>query len=510
MSDSTKQSVLVLGATGYVGGRLVPRLLEAGYAVRAASRSLNKLRSRPWATHENASLAAVEVTDRAQLETAMQGCDVIFYLVHSMNPSHQDFAEADRKAAEILTAAAASAGVFRIIYLGGLGNQSEKLSKHLRSRGEVAEILKNGTVPVTVLRAAMIIGSGSASFEILRYLVERLPLMITPKWVNTPSQPISIRNVLNYLVGCLEHPETENQTYDIGGAEEITYLHIMETYAEEAHLKKRWVIPVPFFTPTLSSYWIHLVTPLPSYLARPLAEGLKNPAICQENSIQAIIPQDLLTCREAIKLALRNIGEHHIETHWSDAGSLPPVESVYPGDSNWAGGTLYIDRRDILIQATCEEVWAHLVRIGGKNGWYYGDWLWRLRGLLDILIGGVGHRRGRRDPYRLTPGDALDFWRVLAVQAPTHLKLLAEMKLPGKAFLSFELNQEADNQTRLTQTAWYIPRGLSGLAYWYAVMPFHHFVFNGMLKGIAHATGKPLLSEPTPVHPVKPARVVAD
>ena len=484
-----KKPILILGATGYVGGRLIPRLLEAGYNVRAVSRSISKLRGRPWSTHPNVEIIAADVLDKVALKQAMLGCGIVYYLVHSMDSNHKNFVETDYVAAQNVTKAAEESKLERIIYLGGLGEDSPDLSKHLRSRAEVAQVLKEGTIPVTVLRAAMIIGSGSASFEILRYLVDRLPIMVTPKWVCTPSQPIAIRDVLGYLMGCLIHPnETMGKTFDIGGPNIITYRELMEIYAEEAGLPKRWIIPVPVFTPKLSSYWIHLVTPVPAFIARPLADGLKNPAICHEHSIQKIIPQPLLSCREAIQLALKCLRDHTIETHWTDAGSLPPVETVYPGDPSWAGGAVYKDQREIIIDATIEDVWQQVVKIGGETGWYYGDFLWHLRGSLDRLMGGVGHERGRRNPTDLRQGDALDFWRVLDLQIPTHLKLLAEMKLPGTAILDFQLTLINERQTQLTQTAWFVPSGLTGILYWYSVMPLHDLIFNGMLQNIAKAS----------------------
>ncbi|MEB3286795.1 MAG: SDR family oxidoreductase [Vampirovibrionales bacterium] len=497
-ADFKKPSaVLVLGATGYVGGRLVPLLLEAGYHVRAASRSIRKLQDRPWARHANVELVAADVSGESSLLDAMKGVEAVYYLVHSMLPGQKDFAKADRIAARNVVEAAKTADVKRIIYLGGLGEDSPDLSKHLQSRAEVARILKTGSVPVTVLRAAMIIGSGSASFEILRYLVERLPVMITPKWVSTPSQPIAIRNVLYYLLKCLETPETVGQTFDIGGPEVLPYLDLMKIYAEEARLPERWIIPVPVFTPRLSSYWIHLVTPVPSSLARPLAEGLKNPAVCLEDQIETLIPQTLLTCREAIRLALVRLHEHAVETHWTDAGSLPPVEKVYPGDPNWSGGSVYQDRRQVVVDGLPEAIWPHVVRIGGETGWYYANPLWRLRGILDRLFGGVGHRRGRRSPDVLMAGDALDVWRVLEIAPNRYLKLLAEMKMPGTAILAFELTPGENGTTILRQTAWFAARGLSGFLYWYAVMPFHNFIFDGMLKGIARASSKMILSGPS-------------
>lgn len=482
------KTILVTGATGYIGARVVPRLLGAGYTVRALSRSLDKLRGCPWAKHERVELIAADVLNERALAAACRDCDVAFYLVHSMNSQQRDFAEADRRAAQNMALAAASAGVKRIIYLGGLGEESEDLSHHLRSRAEVAQILREGAVPVTVLRAAMIIGSGSASFEILRYLVDRLPLMITPRWVRTPSQPIAVKNVLEYLIGCLDKDETIGQTYDVGGPEVITYQQLMDTYAEEAGLGKRLVVPVPYFTPRLSSYWIHLVTPVPSYIARPLAEGLRNPAICKESRIQELIHQDLLDCRSAIRLAITNLQHHRVESHWTDAGAIPPDEWFHTHDPAWAGGTVYEDSRSMVVDATADDAWQPIIRLGGDTGWYYGNWLWRLRGLMDRLLGGVGMSRGRRHESNLKPGDALDFWRVAAVDPRKCLLLVAEMKLPGRAILEFSIEPINRDQVRIKQTAKFLPSGLSGLLYWWMVTPLHNLIFGGMLRGIAEAS----------------------
>lgn len=480
--------ILVTGATGYIGARLVPRLLDQGYKVRAISRSIEKLEGCHWSSHENVELMAVDVMDLEAFSKACQGCDVAYYLVHSMNPQHTDFATADRRAACNMVEAAQSAGLSRLIYLGGLGEKSDDLSHHLRSRSEVADILKSGTVPVTVLRAAMIIGSGSASFEILRYLVDRLPYMITPRWVQTPSQPIAIRNVLHYLITCLEKDETVGETFDIGGPEIVTYQQLMDTYAEEAGMQKRFVIRVPFFTPRLSSYWIHLVTPVPSYIARPLAEGLRNPAICHDSRISKIIPQDLFDCRTSIKLAIGCLQHGQVESHWTDAGKIPPAEWFNVGDPSWAGGTVYEDSRSIVVDAPVSSVWQAVTRVGGTTGWYYGDWLWKLRGIMDRLIGGVGLSRGRRHASDLKPGDALDWWRVAEVKGNQRLLLTAEMKLPGKAMLEFRLEPINDREVRLHQTAKFLPIGLLGILYWRLVTPLHDFVFNGMLRGIAQAS----------------------
>jgi uncharacterized protein YbjT (DUF2867 family) len=481
--------ILVTGATGYIGARLVPRLLNQGYKVRAVSRSLQKLQGCSWSQHPDVELMAADVLDPSSLARACADCDVAYYLVHSMNSQQRDFSEADRRAASNMVQGAEQAGLKRIIYLGGLGELEPDLSKHLRSRAEVAEILRGGTVPVTVLRAAMIIGSGSASFEILRYLVEHLPFMITPRWVRTPSQPIAVRNVLEYLIACLKEEETVGQVYDIGGPQIISYQELMDTYAEEAGLNKRLVVPVPFFTPRLSSYWIHLITPVPSYLARPLAEGLKNPAVCHEDRIRRIIPQDLLDCRAAIRLALTCLQHQEVESHWTDAGKIPPAEWCSSDDPVWAGGTIYTDRRTRTVEASASEIWQRLVRLGGRTGWYYGDWLWRLRGFLDRILGGVGLNRGRRHESDLRVGDALDFWRVVAIEPGRKLVLIAEMKLPGKAMLEFTIEELQSGCVRVQQTAKFLPSGLLGLFYWFAVTPLHNFVFNGMLDGIVN-TGK--------------------
>ncbi len=495
---STKQPIAVLGATGYVGGRLIPRLLAEGIRVRAISRSVEKLKSRPWASNPLVELVAADVMKAPVLEKALNGCAAAYYLVHSMNSTHRDFAAADRQAALNMRDAAASAGIKQIIYLSGLGEDSPNLSHHLKSRAEVGEILRQGSVPVTILRAAMIIGSGSASFEILRYLVDRLPMMITPRWVSTPNQPIAIQNVLAYLMGCLLNPRILSDSqgvFDIGGTDILTYQDLMAIYAEEAGLPKRWIVSVPVFTPRLSSYWIHLVTPVPAYIARPLAEGLKNPVVCQNDRIREIIPQDLISVREAIHRALQRLKTHEVETHWTDAGVLPPPETVYPDDPNWSGGTRYRDQRQVMIDVPAEIVWKQIIRIGGQTGWYYGNTLWRIRGLMDRLVGGVGDRRGRRDPNQVRVGDALDFWRVLEVTPNEHLRLIAEMKVPGQAILDFKLtsrveanDDNANVQTQVTQTAWFVPSGLLGILYWYAVMPLHDLIFTGMLRGIGKAS----------------------
>ncbi len=495
---ATKQgdTIFVTGATGYIGGRLVPQLLAEGYRVRAAARNPVKLRTRPWAEHPSVELVAADAFDSDSMREAMQGCAAAYYLVHSMNPKTDDFAEADRRAAVVVSGAAAAAGVGRLIYLSGLGEEPEGLSEHLSSRAEVARILRKGPVPVTVLRAAMIIGSGSASFEILRYLVERLPIMIPPRWIDTPCQPIAVRNVLNYLTGCLRCPQTIGETYDIGQPEATTYRSLIKAYAEEAGLSRRWIMAVPVLTPRLNSYWIHLVTPVPAALARPLIEGLGNPVICRDRRLCELIPQELLDSRVAIRLALERLRTDKVTTSWTDAGPLPPVEWSLPGDPHWAGGTIFEDARRLVLEATPEEIWPALARIGGRTGWYYADWLWQLRGFLDRLVGGVGLSRGRRELAEIRAGDALDFWRVVQVVPARRLLLAAEMKLPGSAVLEFTLHEAGPGRTELRQIARFLPRGLWGMLYWYAVVPFHNVVFNGMLHGIARNIGSTPLAGP--------------
>lgn len=470
-----RQQIAITGATGYIGGRLAPVLVEMGYAVRCLARSPRKLAGRDWAG--SAELVEADLNDEAATRAALEGCKAAYYLVHSMIAAGKDYADLDREMAEKFGRAAAAAGVKRIIYLGGLGESGEGLSEHLRSRREVEEALGAAGVEVTVLRAAMIIGSGSASFEILRYLVERLPVMVTPKWVSTRCQPIAVRNVIRYLTGVLEREETAGQTYDIGGPDVMTYREIMREMAEALGLRERWVIPVPVLTPRLSSYWIHLVTPLSHRIAKPLAEGLRNPVLCREERIREIVPQRLLTIRESMDAALRKVAGRQVETTWSMAGAIP-------GDPDWAGGTVFRDLRETRADAEPHEVFGAVCRLGGGHGWYAVNWLWQIRGALDVLLGGPGLRRGRRDPEQVAYGEALDFWRVTGLERDARLELRAEMKLPGEAMLEFRMTPDGEGGTRLRQEARFKPRGLAGLMYWWAVAPFHALVFQGMLTGI--------------------------
>lgn len=472
-----EKPVLVTGATAYIGGRLVPRLVEAGYPVRCLARSARKLASRPWAGHPRVEIREGDAGDEATVGEAMAGCWAAYYLVHSMLAAGSAYAKRDRHLAEVFGRAAAAAGVERILYLGGLGETGPALSRHLASRREVETAVRAGGVPVTVLRAAMIIGSGSASFEILRYLVERLPVMVTPRWVSTPCQPIAVRNVLHYLVACLTSEATVGRELDIGGADVQTYREVMQLMAAALGLRRRIIVPVPVLTPRLSSLWIHLVTPISKDIARPLAEGLRNPVVCRSNEAQRLMPQRLLTIAEAIQEAVRSHARGEVETSWSDAGPIP-------GDPDWAGGTVFEDSRTVTVAAPLATVWATLCRVGGTHGWFAARALWCVRGVIDRLLGGPGLRRGRRHGDRLGYGDALDFWRVVGIDRPRELRLRAEMRLPGEAELDFTLQAEGEAATRVTQTARFKPRGLAGLAYWAAVLPFHSVVFRGMLRGL--------------------------
>ena len=483
-------TVFVTGATGYIGGRLVPRLLDTGYAVRCLARDRRKVEARPWAHAPHVEIVEGDLNDPAALAMQMNGCTAAYYLIHSMMIAGRDYGVRDRTLAQRFSVAAETAKVQRIIYLGGLGESGDGLSEHLASRREVETALADSSVPITVLRAAMIIGSGSASFEILRYLVERLPVMVTPRWVKTESQPIAVHNVLHYLVACLDTPATSGATLDIGGPDVVSYHDLMHLMAQTRGLPRRLVVPVPVLTPRLSSIWIHLITPLSSGIARPLAEGLRNRVVCRDNLAAHLMPQRLSGVREAIEAALGRHRSGEVETSWSDAGAIP-------GDPDWSGGTTFMDRRELAVHASAKATFRAVCRIGGGNGWYAADALWRLRGFLDRLVGGPGLRRGRRHPDAVFYGDALDFWRVTDVEPDRRLTLRAEMKLPGEALLEFHIAPipQRPGWCLLRQIARFQPRGLAGLLYWYAILPLHGFVFRGMLRGIQRTAEEPNRSE---------------
>ncbi|MEU5807764.1 SDR family oxidoreductase [Streptomyces sp. NPDC047718] len=482
---------LVTGATGYIGGRLVPELLDAGHRVRCLARSPEKLRDHPWAGRTE--IVRGDAGDEDSVAAALDGIDVAYYLVHALGGG-TGFEERDRATARTFAERARAAGVRRIVYLGGLtpaGIPADALSAHLRSRAEVGEILLASGVPTTVLRAAVIIGSGSASFEMLRYLTERLPVMVTPSWVGTRVQPIAVRDVLRYLVGSATMPAGVSRAFDIGGPDVVTYETMMHRYAAVAQLPPRFILRVPMLTPGLSSHWIGLITPVPRALARPLAESLRHEVVCAEHDIARWVPDPPGTpigLDRALELALQRVREARVTTRWSSAGVPGAPSDPLPTDPDWAGGSLYTDRRELAVEASPGALWRVVEGIGGENGWYSFPLAWAVRGWLDRLVGGVGIRRGRRDAARLRVGDSLDFWRVEEIEPGRLLRLRAEMRLPGLAWL--EMYAEADGAAgcaRYRQRALFHPHGLLGHLYWWSVSPFHAVVFGGMARNIARA-----------------------
>ncbi|MEU8269260.1 SDR family oxidoreductase [Sphaerisporangium sp. NPDC049002] len=476
---------LVTGATGYIAGRLVPELLDAGHAVRCMVRSADRLRGQTWS--DRVEVAVADATRERETRAALEGVDVAYYLIHTM-AAGRDFAERDRRAASTFAEAARDAGVRRIVYLGGL-TPAERPSPHMSSRAEVERILLGSGVPTVAFRASVIIGSGSVSFEMLRYLTERLPVMTTPRWVRTRTQPIAIRDVLRYLVRAVDLPEGTSRGFDIGGPDVLTYAEMMQGYAAVAGLPPRLIIPVPLLTPSLSSHWVGLVTPVPAGVARPLVESLRNEAVCREHDIARYIqdpPQGLIGFREAVRLALLRIKEADVATRWSSASTPGAPSDPLPTDPDWAGGSLYVDERSEVVDAPPEALWRVIESIGGDTGWYSLPLAWRIRGLFDRAVGGVGLRRGRRDPYRLRVGDALDFWRVEEIEPGHLLRLRAEMRLPGLAWLEMTCARQ-DGRTLYGQRAIFHPRGLLGHLYWWGVYPFHGFIFGGMPGNVARA-----------------------
>ena len=470
--------ILVTGATGYIGGRLVPRLIEKGYDVRCMARDSSRLEGR-WA---DAEVVSGDVHNYESIKPALDGIDVAYYLIHSMSAGEHEFADKDMKAAENFSVKAKSAGVKRIIYLGGLGSSDQKLSPHLKSRQQTGDKLRESGVPITEFRAGMIVGSGSLSFEMMRYLTERVPVMITPKWVNTRTHPIAVRDVLRYLIDALEIDESEGKTLEIGGQDILTYAELMKTYARIRGLK-RVMIRVPVLTPRLSSYWVDFVTPIPSSIARPLVEGLKNELICTNDTARNMFNFEPISYEQAVRYALEREKEGRVETIWSGSlSSLNPKDVVKLNLKQKEG--MILEERELVVNTSADKVFTAISSVGGKNGWY-ANWLWQLRGLLDRMIGGVGMRRGRRDPVHLVPGDPLDFWRVESVKANELLRLRAEMKVPGRAWLQFSIRQVEPNKSILNQTAFFEPKGLFGVLYWYSIYFLHKIIFGGMIRDFA-------------------------
>ena len=467
--------VLLTGATGYVGGRLLAELERRGVALRCFLRRPESLRGRAAPSTE---LAAGDALDAQAVARALGAVDAAYYLIHSMGG--EDFAARDREAARIFGTAAREAGVKRIVYLGGLGENAGGLSEHLRSRQETGEILRESGVPVVEFRASIVLGSGSLSFEMIRALVERLPVMICPRWVAVESQPIAVEDVIAYLAAALDLPAGAERVYEIGGPDRVTYGDLMREYARQRGLK-RLLVPVPLLTPRLSSLWLGLVTPLYARVGRKLVDSMRNPTVVRDPAALLVFPVKPRGVREAIARALVNEDGAFARTRWSDAVSSSGLTERYGGDRI---GTRFIDSRKALVPVPPSAAFAPIRRIGGDAGWYYGNFLWRLRGFLDLLAGGVGLRRGRRHPDDLREGDALDFWRVEAVEPNRLLRLRAEMRVPGRAWLQFEITPAAGG-AEIRQTAVFDSSGLFGLAYWYALYPLHRFVFGGMLRGIA-------------------------
>ena len=473
---TTGQRILLTGATGYVGGRLLPMLVEAGHAVRCLTRRPEDLRAR---LSEDVDVVGGDVLDVASTARAMEGVDTAYYLVHSMG-SDGDFEREDRIAATNFARSAAAAGVGRIVYLGGLGVEAENLSAHLRSRAEVGDILRSTDVEVVELRASIVIGSGSLSFEMVRALVERLPVMIMPKWVGVPAQPIAVGDVLAYLVGALELAPSGDRVYEIGGAETTSYGGIMREYARQRGLR-RLMIPVPVLTPYLSSLWLGLVTPLFARVGRKLVASICNPTVVGDDRALRDFDIEPMGLAQAIDTALNNEDRDFAATRWSDS-----VSAMAASSNNWAGvrfGNRLVDAREIEVRVAPERAFAVVEAIGGKRGWYHADALWTLRGWIDLACGGVGMRRGRTHPERLLRGDVVDCWRVEACDGPHRLLLRAEMKLPGRAWLEFRVRPRAGGAV-IRQTATFDPSGLAGLAYWYSIYFVHGYIFGGMLSKI--------------------------
>ncbi|ABW14672.1 NAD-dependent epimerase/dehydratase [Parafrankia sp. EAN1pec] len=565
--------ILVTGATGYIGGRLAPRLLGQGHHVRCMTRDPARLSDVGWARHPDIEVVRADALGPESLRAAMEDVDVAYYLIHSIDTGG-DFSAVDRRAAAAFARAARAAGVRRIIYLGGLSPATGiGMSAHLASRQEVARILLDSGVPTVVLRAAIIIGSGSASFEMLRHLTERLPVMLTPRWVRTRIQPIAVRDVLHYLIGCLQLPAEINRSFDIGGPDVLTYADMMQRFAAVEGLRRRVIIRVPVLSPGLSSLWVGVVTPVPRAIARPLVRSLRTEVVVGEHDIARWVPdppEGLLPFETAVAYALARVRDRTVETRWSTAvwpgsplaapfpevaaylsadragrrghrpvaagvrtadasrtaadggspdnapsngilpGGAPPGEPV-PTDPAWAGSSLYSDERSKAVAAPADRLWQVIEGIGGENGWYSWPLAWSARGWLDTLVGGVGHRRGRRDPAHLHTGEAIDLWRVEELVPGRLLRLRAEMRLPGHAWLELRVGPGGpDGRTVYRQRALFLPRGLPGHLYWRAVSPFHAVVFGGMLRTIvrraesAPAAAAPAVAAPTESTSIEP------
>lgn len=471
--------ILVTGATGYVGGRLVPRLLDAGYRVRVLVRDPARLQGRAWLN--KVEVVSGDALTEGTLTDALKDVSVAYYLIHGRQGG-QTNANRDLTVARNFADAADKARIERIIYLGELVDPTSDLSPYLRARHETGYILRYSSVPVTEFRAGMIVGSGSVLFEMVRYLTEREPVLICPAWYFSQAQPIAIRDVLSYLIAALETPESIGRLIEIGGPTRLTYAEMLIGYAKERGLK-RWLIRTPVYAPRLSAYWVHMVTPIHWRVALPLIEGLRAKLIVRDEAARKLFPQiKPIDFRTAVRLALGRIQRDNVETSWSDAlvtvaGDIKPYKfTVEDG--------MYIETRQMLLDLKPETVYRSYMGIGGTRGWLYMDWAWGMRGWLDKAVGGVGIRRGRRHPDEVRAGESLDFWRVEEVEKDRLLRLRAEMKLPGKAWLEFK-SEPQDGKTLFTVTAYFAPHGLFGFLYWYAMWLPHRFIFDGLTRRIA-------------------------
>ncbi|KQZ07444.1 NAD(P)-dependent oxidoreductase [Agromyces sp. Root1464] len=476
--------VLVTGATGYIGGRLVPRLLAAGHEVRVLARRPERLRDVPW--RGEVEVVEGDLLDPGSVDAAVESVDVVYYLVHSMG-GQGDFEATERRIAENVASAARRNGVSRLVYLGGLHPEGERLSRHLRSRAQVGEVLIASGVPTIVLQAGVIIGSGSTSFEMIRHLTEVLPYMPAPRWVRSFIQPIAVRDVLTYLVAAAEAPLEASRAFDIGGPDILRYGQLMNGYAVEAGLPQRPIAALPVLTPWLAGQWVNLVTPIPRRIAVPIIESLQFDCVMRDHDIDQVIPpppEGLLPYRVAVRLALERERAGEVETSWRNAEVAGAPSDPLPSDPDWAGHTVYLDERERRTPAPVRELWRVIEGVGGENGWYSFPLAWAVRGWVDKLTGGVGLRRGRRDPDTLHVGDAVDFWRVEAIDRGSFLRLRAEMRVPGRAWLELEARSAPDGGAEYRQRAVFFPKGLSGRLYWWAIFPFHGIIFAGMANRI--------------------------